>query len=100
MRRAIEKSKKCWHPEANPGTCKIDGNWKIIVSAAHSIQNNGVLSNIAEKGHVMSYVYDKGEFDGKEIGKNLASFFWGFCITHDAIFNPIETSPYSDNYFL
>ena len=76
-------------------TCNVDSTGKIIVSAAHSIQNNGVLSKIVEKGHVMSYILDKGDFDGKQIGKNHASIFWGFCNTHDSIFSPIETSPYT-----
>ena len=95
MKRGIENNKKCWHPEASNTTCNIDGSGKIIVSAAHSIQNNGVLSQIVENGHVMGYALDKGQFEGKSIGKNYASIFWGFCNTHDAIFNPIEIIPYS-----
>lgn len=95
MKRGIESSKRCWHPEASETTCNVDSTGKIIVSAAHSIQNNGVLSKIVEKGHVMSYILDKGDFDGKQIGKNHASIFWGFCNTHDSIFAPIETSPYT-----
>jgi len=95
MRRGIENNKKCWHPQANNTTCKIDGSGKIIVSAAHSIQNNGVLSQIVENGHVMGYTLDKGDFEGKQLGKNHASIFWGFCNTHDAIFNPIEINPYT-----
>ncbi len=94
QRRGIDSSKKCWHPQAGPTTCKLDKTGKILVSAAHSIQNNGVLSKVAEDGHVMGYALDKGEFDGTHVGKNLASIFWGFCNTHDAIFNPIETSAY------
>ena len=54
MKRGIEENKFCWHPEASSSTCNIDGSGKIIVSAAHSIQNNGVLSKIVENGHVMS----------------------------------------------
>jgi hypothetical protein len=94
IRRGIEKSKICWHPKASDTNCKVDNRGKIIVSAAHSLQNNGVLSNIAENGHVMSYTFDKGDFDGKELGKNHASIFWGFCNTHDAIFRPIEVTDY------
>lgn len=103
VKQGVESSKRCWHPEASDTTCKIDSSGKIIVSAAHSIQNNGVLSKIVEKGHVMSYTLDKGEFDGKQIGKNHASIFWGFCNKHDSIFAPIETSPYtgtSEQHFL
>jgi hypothetical protein len=95
IRRGIEKSKICWHPKASDINCKVDNKGKIIVSAAHSLQNNGVLSNIAENGHVMSYTFDKGDFDSKELGKNHASIFWGFCNTHDAIFRPIEVTDYT-----
>lgn len=94
IRRGIERSKICWHPEASVTNCKVGKKGKIIVSAAHSLQNNGVLSNIAENGHVMSYTFDKGDFEGKELGKNHASIFWGFCNTHDAIFRPIEVTEY------
>jgi len=95
MRRCVEKSKSCWHPQASKTTCKVNGAGEIIVSAAHSIQNNGVLSKIAEDGHVMSYAFDKGEFEGKQLGKNHASIFWGFCNIHDAIFKPIEIVAYT-----
>lgn len=95
QKRGIANSKICWHPEASSTTCKVDEHGKIIVSAAHSIQNNGVLSKVADNGYVMSYALDKGEFDGVEGHKNHASIFWGFCNTHDAIFSPIETRPYT-----
>jgi hypothetical protein len=48
-----------------------------------------------ENGHVMSYALDKGDFDGKEVGKNHASIFWGFCNKHDAVFRPIEIQTYT-----
>lgn len=95
LKRGIEKSKRCWHPDANNTTCNIDSSGRIIVSAAHSIQNNGVLSKIVENGHIMSYTFDKGELEGKPLEKNHASIFWGFCNIHDAIFRPIEINPYS-----
>lgn len=94
MKRGIERSKICWHPNASKSTCKVDKSGEIIVSAAHSLQNNGVLSRISENGHVMSYTFDKSEFEGKQIGKNQASIFWGFCNIHDSIFSPIETKPF------
>ena len=94
IRRGIENNKFCWHPKASNKTCKIDKSGKILISAAHSIQENGVLSKIVEDGHVMSYSLDSGEFEGKKYGKGLASIFWGFCNTHDAIFKPIETGTY------
>jgi len=95
QKRSIERSKKCWHPEAGESTCNVDSNGKIIVSAAHSIQNNGVLSKIVEDGHVMGYALDSVAFDGKRKGKDHASIFWGFCNKHDSIFNPIEIQPYT-----
>lgn len=95
IKRAKNKAKKCWHPEAGLTTCDLDNRGKVKVTAAHSIQNNGVLSQIAENGHVMTYSIEKGTFEGNKKGKKLASIFWGFCNKHDAIFNPIETVPFS-----
>ena len=93
FRRAIEASKKCWHPEASATNCSVK-NGKILISAAHSIQNNGVLGKIVEDGHVMGYELETGEVGGKLYGRNKASIFWGFCNKHDGIFKPIETAPY------
>jgi hypothetical protein len=76
-------------------TCDTDSSGKIKISAAHSIQNNGVLSKVAQNGHVMSYVFEKVDIDGGTLGRNIASIFWGFCNTHDAIFRPIENYPYT-----
>lgn len=95
MKRGIQCSKICWHPDASDSTCNLDSSGNISISAAHSIQNNGVLSKIVENGHVMTYAIDKGEFEGKVEGKNYASIFWGFCNKHDAIFKPIEIEPYA-----
>ena len=95
IKRSIERSKKCWHPEASVTTCNIDANGRIIVSAAHSVQSNGVLSKIAENGHVMTIDFKEGRITGAKIGKRLSSIFWGFCSKHDAIFRPIEVEPYS-----
>ncbi len=94
MLRGIEKSKFCWHPNASDTTCNMDKSGKIIITAAHSIQNNGILSKIVENGQVMSYAFERGKIDGEELHKNHASIFWGFCNTHDAIFSPIEINPY------
>lgn len=97
MKRGIRISKICWHPEASPLTCKVNESGEIIVSAAHSIQNNGILSEIAEKGIVIAYTLKKGKFVGEEVQKNFASTFLGFCNTHDSIFYPIETMSYSNS---
>lgn len=94
QKRGINSNKKCWHPEAGTNTCSINASGNIVVSAAHSIQNNGVLSKISEDGHVMGYVLDKAGFEGQKIGKNGASIFFGFCNNHDSIFKSIENEPY------
>lgn len=96
IKRGIANTKKCWHPLASPQTCKLDSSGKILVSAAHSIQNNGILNKIASDQLVMKYHFDKSEFDGEEIRKNVASIFWGFCNTHDSIFYPVENKPYQN----
>ncbi|WP_051959916.1 hypothetical protein [Sphingobacterium sp. ML3W] len=95
LRRGQEKSKKCWHPEACSSSCNVDGSGQIIVSAAHSIQNNGVLSKIAKDGHVTTFSREEVGFKGKDVGKKLASIFWGFCNHHDAMFRPIEIINYT-----
>lgn len=95
MKRGIRSSKICWHPDASPSTCCTDDKGEIIVSAAHSIQNNGILSEIAEKGIVITYKLQQGKLVGEEFQKNFTSTFLGFCNTHDSIFYPIETSEYS-----
>ncbi|PFJ58611.1 hypothetical protein [Bacillus thuringiensis] len=64
---------------------------------AHSIQNNGILSNLAENGRVL--LLERDDFDSKKldsnlIGKNEATIFRGFCKRHDEIFNPIEHNMY------
>ncbi|PJJ09591.1 hypothetical protein CLU83_2955 [Flavobacterium sp. 1] len=94
IKRGIRKSKICWHPEASKSTCKTDKFGEIIVSAAHSIQNNGILSEISENGIVVSYISKNGKLIGNEIQKNFASTFLGFCNIHDSIFYPIETVSY------
>lgn len=95
FRRGQEKSKKCWHPEACSSSCNVDGSGQIVVSAAHSIQNNGVLSKIAKDGHVTTFSREETGFKGKDVGKKLASIFWGFCNRHDAMFRPIEITNYT-----
>jgi hypothetical protein len=95
IRRAIEQGKTCWHPLASNSTCNIDGAGRIVYSAAHSIQNNGVLSQISEDGNVLGYALEEGNLSAKKFGKKHASIFWGFCNKHDAIFRPIETVPFA-----
>lgn len=95
IKRAINDCKMCWHPDASSLKCDTNSSGKINVSAAHSIQNNGILSQIAEDGHVMTYATSFTNFKGDKLGKKLASIFWGFCNRHDSIFKPIEIEPYS-----
>lgn len=97
LKRGIRSSKICWHPDADTATCNIDKNGDIIVTAAHSIQNNGILSGIAENGKVSSYTFNKGELVSRELQKNAASTFMGFCNSHDSIFRPIENLKYSQS---
>ena len=102
-RRGIENSKICWHPNASNTTCNLDSSGNIKISAAHSIQNNGILSKITDNRFLTCFGLVKDGFSGKEIIKNQASIFWGFCNNHDAIFSPVETKPYtgtSEQHFL
>ncbi len=92
--RGIEHNKKCWHPDLS-NSCDLDKSGNLKISAAHSIQNKGILNKISHNGHVMTYSIDKGEFKGANKGKSLASIFYGFCNKHDAIFNPIEMEKYN-----
>ncbi|MEN2398363.1 hypothetical protein GKZ90_0001125 [Flavobacterium sp. MC2016-06] len=94
IRRATEDSKFCWHVNASDNTCKVDSKGKIVVSAAHSIQNNGILSAISENHEVTTYRFQQGNLKQKVIKKKIASIFWGFCNTHDGIFNAIENDQY------
>jgi hypothetical protein len=68
---------------------------------AHSIQNNGVLNQIAVENHVytLNIEIDKNmmlpQLKFEPIGKNKASVFSGFCKKHDEeYFNGIEDKDY------
>jgi hypothetical protein len=50
---------------------------------------------IADNGLVTYFGLVIDGLSGKEIIKNHASIFWGFCNKHDAIFKPIEIKPYT-----
>ena len=85
------KIRICMHP--NKQECSSD------IKCAHSLQNNGVLSLIAENGHVIEIkpgVNKNGiKLDIKPGSKNIATTFTGFCGYHDTeVFKPIETIPY------
>lgn len=69
-------------------------------SAAHSIQNNGVLSELAYDGHVSTMITQPmlvenpilPDFESR--GRNEATTFKGLCNPHDGpLFSPIEHNP-------
>lgn len=90
LREEFEKG-RCYHPQA-----PVDCSDKII--SAHTLQNSGALSKIAEKGHVFSareslhrIHQNKGKLIPQLTGVNRASTFMGFCNKHDThLFLPIE----------
>lgn len=63
---------------------------------AHSVQNSGVLDQLAREGHVVgltrSVTFAKGpEVNFALVGRNQATTFTGLCSRHDdLIFRPIE----------
>lgn len=74
-------------------------NCSPIIKDAHAIQNNRILNRISEGGHLYSIRtnFNNGfpEAIFKQISRNKASTFFGFCDTHDTeLFKPIEVTPY------
>lgn len=71
---------------------------KLPIKNAHTLQNNGVLSYIADSEHVM--VTDplnkvRQGYITKKISKNKATTFYGFCEYHDNfLFQDIELKEY------
>jgi SEC-C motif len=95
--RGSFNKKYCLHPEASTATCRGG------IVKAHTIQRNGGLSKIAEKGHILQFELDFSTppsedptfFTPKLIGLNKASTFTGFCNLHDTkTFEPIEKHPF------
>lgn len=86
LKKIYNRSKisECNHPQ------KQECDKKII--KAHSIQRNGVLSNIARDGKVLGIEPFNYEFH--EIGCAKASVLRCFCGKHDKIFSPIEDKKY------
>ncbi|MEH6478363.1 MAG: hypothetical protein V7727_21910, partial [Sneathiella sp.] len=67
---------------------------------AHSIQNAGTLGLLERNGHVVMpkqhHSKDGPSIKFKEVGRNLATTFTGFCAKHDqTIFKPLDTKPFS-----
>ena len=89
--------------QANRGRClhHSRGTRCDQIISAHSIQNKGQLSLIAENGHVyqlgadLSTLKKTGGLPAPmKIGINKASTFAGFCKLHDnALFEPIDNFP-------
>lgn len=86
----------CSHPD------KASCSDKII--NAHTIQRSGVISAIAEDGHVFGLEIDpltgirEEDFNVKQIGVKKATTFKGFCGHHDnEAFKPLEGEPFVGN---
>ena len=66
---------------------------------AHSVQNAHVMGLLARNGHVKAIKYAVKKDDSfsvffKDVGRNQASTFEGFCRQHDtSLFLPIDTRP-------
>ena len=73
---------------------------ELPIKNAHTLQNNGVLSAISDKDHVMVTDLLNKVRNGsiiKKIGKNKATTFYGFCHYHDSyLFQDIETREYNN----
>ena len=94
-KRAVAFAERCWHPQAGPATCTLDGSGKPKITYAHSLQSNGILSRIAPQGKVTTLNRLTGGFESMELPKSSASTFRGMCNTHDGVFAPIEQVPYA-----
>ncbi|MGO4375707.1 hypothetical protein AB4Z21_34145, partial [Paenibacillus sp. MCAF20] len=82
--------KECVHEDAN-----CDGN----IIRAHSIQNNKFLNRLSRNGNVLCIDFSKALLSDRlvlrEVGRDKASTFTGFCKHHDnSIFKPIEEYDY------
>lgn len=67
---------------------------------AHSVQNAAVMDLLQRAGHVKVLTHDHRNADSfaliwRDVGRNLATTFEGFCSAHDAaLFAPIDTRPF------
>jgi hypothetical protein len=66
---------------------------------AHSVQNAAVMKLLQRAGHVKMLMHDHHNADSftlvwRDVGRNLATTFEGFCSEHDtSLFAPIDTRP-------
>lgn len=84
--------------------CFIENDCDKIIDA-HSIQENGELSLIAQDGKVFHFIQNlqTGTKEKQEIEITKASTFKGFCHKHDQIFEPIDQNKNiseDEKYFL
>lgn len=76
-----------------------DDSCSSRIIRAHSIQNNRILSKIAENGHVIQIKSSNLDFsfsvDSVEVGRKIATIATNFCEFHDAsVFTEIELKNY------
>lgn len=82
---------------------KDNNNCNNPIIGAHSIQNNGVISKLAEDGHVLMPVSDFFHngmpiTSFKKVSRNKATTFTGFCSYHDnKVFKEIDTNSYQNS---
>lgn len=95
-REKVSVAEECFH--FDHGNC----NGGIIY--AHSIQENGGLKTISEKGgnefNVISFdrSYNETLKTDKPVSISTASTFRGFCHTHDGIFSAIEKKEFDGSF--
>src|SRR5580658_6448922 len=83
INRCLEPSESCTNPAIR----------------AHSVQNAAVMDLLHRAGHVKALTHDRHNAESfaliwRDVGRNLATTFEGFCSTHDSsLFAPIDTSP-------
>jgi hypothetical protein len=93
MQKKLARKGRCLHFDSGSRCDKI--------ISAHSIQKNGQLAAIADKGHVYTVSKNIGTLKKnngsqtlEKCGISKVSTFLGFCKTHDAqLFSPIDKSP-------
>ncbi len=75
-------------------TCFVGIDCDKQIIDAHSIQENGELSLIAENKKVLHFIQHPTEKENKKVVTEIeiknASVFKGFCHKHDQIFEPID----------
>ena len=73
------------------GTCVYPGCTRVSIPRSHTLQRNGPLALIAEKGHVVGpAIGPNGTIRVDKVGINLASTFAGFCEEHEKTFADFE----------